>query len=244
MVVLPATVETDKQLGIGRMHRQADRGGIVDPGIDIENERNPFAHRTKLPCFGVSASALIQPATGGVSVICDSVTTSMNQGRPSASAFASAGLTSAGSVTWVDWNPNPRAIAGVVDRIEIDREVVVVVIEVLQLLDPAEAAVVGVDEDDRQIQARDRFQFAARHAEAAIGRKADHRRIGPRLGCAHHRRNRVAETAVRARNDRRAARAVAAGTARRDTGSASLDRPRSARRRRAALAGRQRAPAV
>lgn len=79
------------------MHRQTNGGGIIDSGIDIENDWNTFGHRTRLSCLRFALSTT-QPATGGVSVICDSVTTSINQGLLSASAFASAGSNSPGSV--------------------------------------------------------------------------------------------------------------------------------------------------
>ena len=68
------------------------------------------------------ASASIQAATGGVSVICDSVTTSRKYGPPSASASAQRAL----DVGGIDHLPGPQAEStrdrGVVDRVEIDAE--------------------------------------------------------------------------------------------------------------------------
>src|SRR5215213_1897855 len=68
----------------------------------------------------------------------------------------------------------PARDRGVINRIEIDPEVAIVVIEVLELLDPTKSAVRALEDDDRQSKPGDSFQLADRHAEAPIAGHTNH----------------------------------------------------------------------
>ena len=99
-LTLPASVETETISAIDQKRRGRER--VVYTSVDVEQEQDPMpVHEwdsKEMPCRRL-ASASIQGATGRVSVICDSVTTSTKYGRPSASARSRAGRRSSGSVT-------------------------------------------------------------------------------------------------------------------------------------------------
>ena len=93
-------------------HGQGERDGVIDAGIDVDDQR-PLEQgvRRGRHRWAPSATVRSQVATGGVSVICASVTTFTKAGWPESSALRNTPPRSAGSETWNPLMPNPWAIA-------------------------------------------------------------------------------------------------------------------------------------
>src|SRR5215204_481038 len=112
-------------------------------------------------------------------------------------------------ITWIgdlsSTETEPTGDRGVINGIEINAEVSIVVIEVLELLDPAKGAIRALDDDDRQTKPGNGLQLADRHAKAAVACHADHAPASPGVPGAHYTGDRVAESPVRAGDHRRSA---------------------------------------
>src|SRR5260370_10516980 len=83
---------------------------------------------------------------------------------------------------------------------KIDTEIVFVVVQSLQHLNPSKRAIIEQDDGDWQVQASDGREFCARHAEGAVAHKTNDTFTWPGKGCTDRCRQGITQATMGARN--------------------------------------------